>query len=115
MVTQQHLDAAYNFCRLLGSLFKAKLVSRVSVKEIIDFALQNAVLLEHIDAIGNLLSYASSDFWAGAAISERDQFIIDLHELLGGLCEYHLLRPELVREYEERVEEICTMVVKGSL
>ncbi|KAF9453172.1 hypothetical protein P691DRAFT_659188 [Macrolepiota fuliginosa MF-IS2] len=114
LVTQQHLDAGYTFCRLLGSLFRANLVSRVSIMEVIDLTLQNVTLLEHVDAIGNLLSYATSELWEDASGEEKDQFLIDLYDVLDGLCEYHFLRPELVEEYEKKVEEICTIVVQQS-
>lgn len=90
------------------------MVSRVSVREIVDLTLENAVLLEHIDVVGNLLSYATPEFWVKASEEEKDRFLINVYDVLDGLCEYHFLRPELVEEYEKKVQEICTMVVRGS-
>lgn len=109
LVTEQHLDAGYSFSRLVGSLFKSKLISRASVQEIIDLTLENAVLLEHIDVIGHLLSYATREFWADASESEKDRTLIGLHDVLERLYEYHSLCPELMEEYEKKVEEIYTM------
>jgi hypothetical protein len=113
-VTQQHINAAYAFCRLLGSLFRTKLISRISIREVIDLTLQNAVLLEHIDALGNLISYATSEFWVDASENEKDRTVIELYDMVERLSEYHFLRLELVDEYEKKVEEICTIIVGSS-
>ncbi|KXN83149.1 hypothetical protein AN958_01820 [Leucoagaricus sp. SymC.cos] len=109
-VTKEHLNAAFTFCRLLGSLFKMNLISRVSVRKVIDLILQNAVLLEHIDMLGNLLSYATPAFWSGVLEVEKNRMVVDLYDLLKRLSDYHFLRPELTREYEKKVEEICILV-----
>lgn len=113
-VTQRHINAAYTFCRLLGSLLKAQMVSHVSVREVIDLTLQNAVLLEHIDALGALISYATPELWVDASEIEKDRTMVDLYDVMERLCEYHFLRPELAEEYEKKVEEICTMVIGSS-
>ncbi|KAJ3559373.1 hypothetical protein NP233_g11278 [Leucocoprinus birnbaumii] len=113
-VTKQHMDAAYTVCRLLGSLFKSKIVSRASVREVVDLTLQNAVLLEHIDALGNLLSYATPEFWVDASEDEKNRTVIELCDVVEWLCEYHFLRPELVKEYEKKVEEICAKMLVPS-
>lgn len=113
-MTEKHLDAGYSFGRLVGSLLKSNLITHASVREIIDITLENAILLEHIDMIGHLTSHAAPELWNDISQSEKDRFVIELYDVLERICEYHSLRVELMKEYERKVEEICTTVMKSS-
>jgi hypothetical protein len=112
LLTEKHLDAGYSIGRLVGSLLKSDLITRASVREIIDLTLENAILLEHIDMIGHLTSHAVPELWNDVSQNEKDGFVIELYDVLERICGYHLVRLELVEEYERKVGEICRAVVK---